>query len=317
MKEQPGSCRYEREARPNRESLLSSRISLPPGKLRESFQSSKKLQPSDRDEHATMPLQSAFSQTSQQSWELAPQSLELPLGEVHIWRGRLFQQRAQVAELWPLLSEEEQLRAAKFHFPEDSDRYILTHGMLRDILLRYQSLVPAPLCISLGPKGQPYLLQPSDSPRLRFSLSHSQSLALFALNLDCKVGIDVEPTSSPADWQAIANRFFSGPECQYLFELPEVERELAFRFLWTRKEAYVKARGEGFSLPLDSFSILESPDGTLHVDDGADSAAGLRWSFLDLIPDEHHLGSIAIEGCASRVLFWECNLASSNAQHPL
>jgi 4'-phosphopantetheinyl transferase len=264
-----------------------------------------------------MQLQPAISRTSAQSWEPAPQTFELPPGDLHIWRAGLFQQRARVAELWPLLSEEEQVRTSRFQFPEDSDRYILTHGMLRDILLRYRPLLPTPLCISHGPKGQPYLRQPSGGPCLRFSLSHSRSLAVFAITLDHKIGIDVEPASGPADWQAIANRFFSALECQYLFALPETEREHAFLSLWTRKEAYVKARGEGLSLPLDSFSILASPNGTLHVDDSHNSAVHLPWSFLSLTPDEHHLGALAIQGHPSRVLFWDCNLADSHTSRTL
>jgi 4'-phosphopantetheinyl transferase len=264
-----------------------------------------------------MELQAAIRQTSAQSWELAPRTLELRPGEVHIWRGSLSQQRDGVAELWPHLSEEEQTRASRFHFPEDSDRYILTHGMLRDILLRYRPLVPTPLCISLGPKGQPYLPQPSDGSGLRFSLSHSSSLALFAITLDRKIGIDVEPSSNAADWQAIANRFFSALECQYLFSLPLAEQGQAFLSLWTRKEAYVKARGEGLSLPLDSFSILASRDGTLQVNDNNDPATGPTWSFLSLTPDEHHLGALAIDGRPARVLFWDCNPAHSSTRRHL
>jgi 4'-phosphopantetheinyl transferase len=264
-----------------------------------------------------MQLQPAISRTSAQSWEPAPQTLELPPGEVHIWRAKLSSQRAVVEEFWPLLSAEEQTRASRFQFPEDSDRYILAHGILRDILLRYRPLVPTPLCFSLGPKGQPYLRQPSGGLPLRFNLSHSRSLVVLAITLEHKIGIDVEPTFSTADWRAIANRFFSAMECQYLFALPETDRASAFLSLWTQKEAYAKARGEGLSIPLDSFSILASHDGTLRVDDSYDSAARLNWSFLGLTPDEHHLGALALKGHPARVLFWDCSLAHSHTSRCL
>jgi len=256
-----------------------------------------------------MALQATIKQTNAPTWEPAPRILELSPGKVHLWRGRLSLKKDEVAELWPRLSEEEQTRASRFHFPEDSGRYILTRGMLRDILLRYQAQLATPICISVQPTGQPYLLQSQDGPGLRFNLSHSRSLALFAITLDRKVGIDVEPVSNGADWQTVANRFFSALECQFLLALPATEREQGFLSLWTRKEAYLKAKGEGLSIPLDSFSILASPDGTLQVDDSADPSARRTWSFLSLTPDEQHLGAVAMEGHPSQVLFWDCNLA--------
>jgi 4'-phosphopantetheinyl transferase len=258
-----------------------------------------------------MALQATIKQTKAPTWEPAPRILELSPGEVHLWRGRLSLKKDEVAELWPRLSEKEQTRASRFHFPEDSDRYILTRGMLRDILLRYQTLVATPLCISVRPTGQPYLLHSPDGPGLRFNLSHSRSLVLFAITLDRKVGIDVEPVSNGTDWQTIASRFFSALECQYLLALPTPEREQAFLSLWTRKEAYVKAKGEGLSIPLDSFSILASLDGTLQVDDSAEPSARRTWSFLSVTPDEHHFGTVAMEGNPSHVLFWDYNLMRS------
>lgn len=253
-----------------------------------------------------MDLQTAIGQADAQTWELAPQSLELRPGEVHIWRGSLIQHRSEVKELWSLLSTEEQMCASRFHFPEDSDRYILTHGMLRQILLRYQTLVPAPHCISRGPKGQPYLHQRSEGPGLRFSLSHSKLLGLFAITLGRRVGIDLEPKSNAADWQAMANRFFPALESQYLFALPQAQRGHAFLSRWTQKEAYVKARGEGLSIPLDSFRILASRGGTVRVEDSHDSTAGMTWSLLEITPDEHHFGALAMEGDPAQVLFWDC-----------
>jgi 4'-phosphopantetheinyl transferase len=179
--------------------------------------------------------------------------------------------------------------------------------MLRDILLRYPVVVKGPPTIVAGPKGQPLLSQAPDCPKVRLSLSHSRSFALFAIALDQCVGVDVEHLSGIADWEAIAKRYFSTHECQMLFALSEQKRSREFLSLWTLKEAYVKALGEGFSKPFDSFTILPSPNGVLRVDDQADATAASTWSFLELATDEQYLGALAIEEDNPSVLFWNWN----------
>jgi len=252
-----------------------------------------------------MYLQTEMIRAVARTWEPPPSTLELQREEVHVWRGNLSQESHRVAELWPSLCEEEKTRASRFQYPEDADRYILAHGMLRNILLRYRAFVSVPICISLGPKGKPYLPSSSNGPALSFNLSHSPSLFLLAITLDWKLGIDVEPISRPTDWQAIASRYFSAEELQYLFALPAPQREQAFFSLWACKEAYVKAKGEGLSVPLNSFSILQSQDGTLRLVDRKDPGTALNWSFLSLLPDDRHVGALAVEGRASAVSFWE------------
>ena len=256
-----------------------------------------------------MQSQTLSSSVESQTWVNAPATLELLRGEVHVWRARFRDEEADTIGAWALLSEEERRQAAQFRFPEEARRYASAHVVLRDILLRYGALVRAPLTIVAGPKGQPLLSQAPDLPKVRFSFSHSRSFALLAITLDQCVGVDVEHVSHAADWEAITTRYFSSEECQALVALPKQQGSRAFLSLWTLKEAYVKALGEGFSRPFDSFTILPSPDGALRLEDQTDSTAASTWSFLELTPDEQYLGALALEGDNPRVLFWNWNTA--------
>jgi 4'-phosphopantetheinyl transferase len=223
-------------------------------------------------------LQSTLRTTAADGWDDAPETIELTPGEVHLWRAHLPQQISVTPALWSLLSEEERTRASQFHFPDDSHRYVFSHGVVREILLRYHSLVKPPLDFVVASKGQPQLLQAPGESKLKFNLSHSRSLLLFAVTLDRQIGIDVEHVSLGVDWQSVAKRYFSFPEWRSLFAVPESGRVKSFLTRWTRKEAYVKARGEGLSMSLAAFSILPSPDGTLKVLDASDPAAASAWS---------------------------------------
>jgi 4'-phosphopantetheinyl transferase len=249
-------------------------------------------------------IETEMNPAGAKSWESPPLTLKLQPGEVHIWRGSLAQPCVKTKELLPLLSEEEKDRAGRFRFSEDAERYIRAHGMMRDTFFRYRGLGAPPLRFCAGPHGKPCLSPASSGPALRFNLSHSDSLALIAITLDCDIGVDVEPHSRSADWEALASRYFSTQELEYLFNLPVGKRELAFLRLWTQKEAYVKGRGDGLSRSLHSFSFLTTEDGTLRVEDSIDLGATANWWFLSLTPDEQHVGTLAMEGRPANVLFW-------------
>jgi 4'-phosphopantetheinyl transferase len=237
------------------------------------------------------------------SWQPSPQTLELLPGEVHVWRARLNQEQIEISEFCPLLTEEEQLRASQFRSPDDSKRFVLSRVMLRDVLLRYPAIAkdhPPVLCT--GPKGKPHLQRVPGGLNLEFNLSHSHSLLMLAITRDRRIGIDVEHLSRIPGYETIAARYFSPSEYRALLSVPQEERNNAFLSIWTRKEAYIKARGDGLSISLDSFTVLPSADGTLHLNDSR--TAAVTWSFTDLQLDAHYLGALAVEECCSRFLFW-------------
>lgn len=171
-------------------------------------------------------------------------------GATHVHRLRLAPGSGSLARAAAHLSPEEEERAAEYRFARDREAFVLAHGAVREILSSYTGLPPRELRIATREGGKPYLLD-SD---LRFNLSHSGQLALLAVGRT-ELGVDVERRREDLDVGALAERFFSAPEVEHLARLAEPSRTRAFFAIWTRKEAYLKATGDGLSLPLSSFAV--------------------------------------------------------------
>ena len=181
----------------------------------------------------------------------------LPPGELHLWRLSLELPAAAQAAAEAMLAPEEQQRAARFHFAADALAFTAARGQLRQVLGAYQDCAPAALTFAANEYGKPHLSAPLVP--LHFNLAHSGTWALVSLSAAEPVGVDVEAIRPLTDRAAIARRFFAPGEAQRLAALPEPEQEAAFFRCWTRKEAYIKARGLGLTLPLDAFEVTLDP----------------------------------------------------------
>jgi 4'-phosphopantetheinyl transferase len=226
----------------------------------------------------------------------------LSAGEVHVWRARLDQSRERIQDLWRTISAGEQVRASRFHFAEHQDRYVVSHGVLRDILRRYRPLVRELLRFVTSSHGKPELAEEAGGHNLRFNLSHSHSVALVAVAADREVGVDVEHLRELANWEDIARRYLSDPERRALNNKSEQERMVAFFNCWTRKEAYVKAKGMGLSIPMNSFSTEVSADKLVRAVPGENPDT--PWSLEDLFPCQSYVGALVVEGRLSRLTRW-------------
>lgn len=228
-------------------------------------------------------------------WSPPPESLEVACGVVHVWRAALDVSPELLVRFSDLLAEDEHSRAARFVFPRDRDRFLVARSILRDILGRYLVLHPAEIRFSYGESGKPELAPDLSGSRLRFNLAHSRDLALYAFTLGREVGIDVEFVRSDLATEEIAERFFSQREAAELRALPPAEQPAAFFRCWTRKEAYIKARGRGFRIPLASFDVsLGQPAELLAVRD--DPAEAARWTLCDIPVGRDCQAALAIEG---------------------
>jgi 4'-phosphopantetheinyl transferase len=192
---------------------------------------------------------------------LDPRALASPIERhgaagVDVWHAELDREPAAVEELHALLSADERERASRFHFARDRDRYVVGRGVLRALLGDYVRAAPELVRFHYGPQGKPHLA--TDGPR--FNVSHSGAVALYAFSWSGEVGIDVELFRPEFAREHIAERFFSPAEVATLRSLPDDLQPSAFLTCWTRKEAYIKARGEGLSLPLDRFDVSLHPD---------------------------------------------------------
>jgi len=234
---------------------------------------------------------------SQHLWLDAPERPHLADGEVHVWRASLRQDGGALLGLWESLSADERERAGRFHFRRDRDRFVAARGALRDLLGRYTGVEPRLLRFSYDGYGKPSLDGVTGGGPLRFNVSHSNGLALYAVTRGREVGIDLEFVREDFATLEIAERFFSAREVSVLRTLPPCERAVAFFDCWARKEAYVKARGEGLSYPLALFTVSLTPGepaALLSTEDDPREAA--RWSLIELFPGEGYRAALAVKG---------------------
>lgn len=228
-----------------------------------------------------------------------------PEDEVQLWLADLDRPPVPLARLAALLDPQERARAARFHFPVHRDRFTAGRGLLRLLLGRFLDLPPAALRFGYGVKGKPFLV---DAPEdLRFNLSNSANGVLIAVARERELGADLESLRPLTDADALVERFFAPGEREVYRGIPRDARLPCFYSGWTRKEAYVKARGDGLSLPTTEFEVVLAPGEPprlVRFDHEPEEVA--RWSFAAFEPARGFLGALAAEGeaAALRNRFW-------------
>lgn len=237
-------------------------------------------------------------------WATPPPELRLQENEIHLWRASLDCEAVVLRRLEAILAPEEKSRAAKFVFAADRDHFIAARGILRELLGAYLHCAPATVEFGYGAQGKPTLGGSISDGSLRFNLSHSHGLAAYAFSLGREVGVDIEPIRPDFVTQDIAKRFFAPEEVEELRSLPPSLRAEGFFLCWTRKEAYIKARGEGLQIPLDSFRVSLTPGET----ESLNSADSARWSLRAFQPAEGYVGAVMGEGEGWKLRCWDWKL---------
>jgi len=240
------------------------------------------------------------------SWSLPPATIILGSNEVHVWRASLDELQPQRDSFLHTLAADELTRAQRFYFQTDRERFIAAHGVLRAILGLYLNREPKCLSFCYGSHGKPALAWEYGGDAIRFNMSHSQGVALYAVTRGREIGVDLEFMRCDLEVEQIAERFFSPCEIATLRALPAHLRKYAFFLCWTRKEAYIKARGEGLSIPLDQFDVSlipGEPAASLSTRPDADEA--LRWSLRGLTLASGYSAALAIEGRGETLSCWQ------------
>lgn len=238
-------------------------------------------------------------------WQAPPESLILDPGEVHVWRIALDVPARYVQALSPLLSPDETTRAERFLLEVVRSRFIVSHGATRRILSRYLHTEPEAIRFTTSARGKPAVVATDLSPPIRFSLSHSEDVALCAVARDRELGVDVERLRAVATWRQIADRTFAQDEIQALRAVDEERAGEAFLRCWTRKEAYSKARGEGITGRWTQFAVSLEPDAVTLVRDDAPTAASLGpFALVPLDPGPGYVGALAVQGTGGRFACW-------------
>ncbi len=239
-------------------------------------------------------------------WGLPPATIILGSNEVHIWRASLDQLRPQRDSFLHTLAADERTRARRFYFQTDRERFITAHGVLRAILGLYLKREPKCLSFCRGSHGKPALAWEYGGDAIRFNMSHSQGVALYAITRGRAIGIDIEFIRCGLEVEQIAERFFSPREIATLRALPVHLQKYAFFLCWSRKEAYIKARGEGLSIPLDQFDVSLIPgDPAALLSTRPDADEALRWSLRGLTLASDYAAALAVEGRGWTLSCWQ------------
>jgi len=221
---------------------------------------------------------------------------------VLVWFVDLCAPDSLIEGLDKVLSSAERERAAKFKFEKDRARYVASHAALRNILGWYIRIEPSALEFSAGPQGKPELVSKSNRHALQFNLSHSHEAALVAVTVGREIGADIEYIKRDFHWEEVAERFFAPGEIARLRALPEEKQQRAFFTCWTRKEAYIKAKGGGLSIPLKDFEVSLSPgEPASLVSCISDPKEVQRWQLAEIETSSDYAAAIAVEGTGWRL----------------
>lgn len=236
--------------------------------------------------------------------EMRQQSMEGPgfqldHARIEVWCLQLEVSSEILQQLGSLLSEDERCRASNFRFERHKSAFILSRGMLRALAARYLGIPGSEVRFEYGPNGKPALL---DS-RVCFNISHTDRMALFAFTLDGLIGVDIERVRNVEDMLQIARRFFAPSEAESLLALPAELRQRAFFDCWTRKEAYLKATGEGLSRALSDFQVTTTERGepTLLIPTKS-GGNGPGWVLRDLSVSPDFSAALAYQDKNQKVL---------------
>ena len=231
------------------------------------------------------------------SWQAGAPAPSLGRGEVHVWQVPL--RAVDTTALYPLLSRDERGRAARFRFDRQRNEYVSTRGVLRLVLGRYTGQPPSDIRFHYNEFGKPWL-ENDPGPGIAFNVSHSEGLALLAVGRNVELGIDLEQIRcGVADDEGVVRQTLTAREMTQFSTLPESERHRYFFDCWTRREAYLKACGHGFSTPEPLAGVGSAHGGA----SGADESRTLPFNILGLPPIDGYAAAIVVYGNMRAISF--------------
>jgi 4'-phosphopantetheinyl transferase len=220
---------------------------------------------------------------------------------VDVWSVHL-DEPAKASSEAGVLSPDEIARAGKFHFEKDRLHFIRCRSALRFLLADYLKTPADEICFEYLTGGKPRLVPKQNPGILQFNVSHSAGMALIAVSSEHRLGVDLERIRDDVDTAALAERFFSLRERAGLRALPAQLHVLGFFACWTRKEAFLKATGDGLAFPLEDFSVTAHPDSDPKLEDiKGNREAGDQWFLADVDVGNVYRAAVAVESTACRL----------------
>jgi 4'-phosphopantetheinyl transferase len=235
------------------------------------------------------------------SWAQAHSTRTFPTSRVDVWRVRLDEPVTARSEA-SVLSADEIVRASRFHFEKDRIYFTRCRSALRSLLATYLVIPATEIRFEYLTSGKPQLAADQNPQALQFNVSHSANIALIAVGSAHRLGIDIERIRSDVDTAALAERFFSLRERAGLEALPNHLRVTGFFACWTRKEAFLKATGDGLSFPLVDFSVTTHPDLDPALEElQGNTEAGKQWFLADLSVCDGYRATAAFDHARSQL----------------
>jgi 4'-phosphopantetheinyl transferase len=220
----------------------------------------------------------------------------LQIDEIRVWHAPLDLDEAILEPLLGTLSPDERERAARFRFTRDAVRFAAGRVALRTGLAECLGVDPHTLLFHYGPHGKPELAPPFDRAGVRFNASRSEGVGLYAAARNRRVGVDIEYVRPFPDLDEVAAISFSPREQRRWHRLAPAERLVGFYNCWTRKEAYLKAVGNGLADGPARVTVSLAPDMPARLDHVAgDPLAPTRWKLGALDVHPGYVAAIAME----------------------
>jgi len=239
-------------------------------------------------------------------WHKTPAKLSLSDKYIDIWRTALDLPQRQVDEYLTLLSSEEISRAQRFKVKRKYREYIISRGLLRRVLGHALRTDPAGFEFEYTEHEKPFLGLIHRGKSVSFNVSHSHEQTLIAVTLDHALGIDIEYVRQDVQFKQLARRFFSAQEAGELETYTEAGIPRAFFACWTRKEAFVKALGDGIAFGLNEFSVSVNPfDDTVALTTHWDPDEAGNWSLVSIRTDQEYIAALAVAGQGVKIRYWE------------
>lgn len=222
--------------------------------------------------------------------------------EIHVWHAGADSKSSGILRCF--LTPGEIKRADRYYFPRDRENFIASRGILRVLLGKYLNVQPDGINLHFNKYGKPFLKNCEGS--LNFNVSHSNGKILLAFARNHEIGIDIEYIRPDFADLEIARHYFSASEILALSRLPEASRKYGFFSCWTRKEAYIKAKGRGLSIPLDSFDVSVCPDEAPELFSVKNNTGEIRkWKIFSLHAGNDYCASLAVKGNPASIKHFE------------
>jgi len=243
--------------------------------------------------------------TDESRWHRAiPEKLMLS-NEVHVWRAFLDLPQFEMESLLEILSVDELERASRFHFERHKKRFIVSRGILRNILSHYIDIIPQKVFFEYSSQGKPVLAHKPGEATYHFNLSHSGEFALYAVSPESGVGIDIERIQDDISVDQISQKFYSHKEIHQLEIIHKNDRSELFFQYWTRKEALLKATGEGISFQMEQCDVSLIDGGVLSpIILPGNNEESSSWYVQDLSPGPGYVAAIAVESSNCTISCW-------------